>query len=320
MNATILVSYFFSLAVGLGSASAGLRIAKRHDLAFLTSFSYYLITFTLSGFLSLVGRFLAFTSLPNLDPLAKMSVDFNFGFLIYPFLMAALVFYFRFICGLIEIRLRPAAIRAAWAAIGVFFISFMAAWKYYLSIENLGAAGRMRTIFNTSVLIIYIGLSVLGLAGVSRLDDPRRRTFVRKIAAYYAAVFVVMLGFPEGWLNARFPFLKGLSLVVFYFGANVAPLFVIRKSLAAPRDESSPAVPDPTGLARFCERFGLTPREREVAALLVQGLSYNDIKAGLFISTHTVKNHVHNIYGKCGAKNRYQVLSKIRESAGDSMD
>lgn len=51
----------------------------------------------------------------------------------------------------------------------------------------------------------------------------------------------------------------------------------------------------------------LTPREREVLKLIAQGLSNGEIALILFISQHTVKNHVSNIYRKLGEHDRTKV-------------
>jgi len=51
----------------------------------------------------------------------------------------------------------------------------------------------------------------------------------------------------------------------------------------------------------------LTPREREVLQLIAQGMSNAEIAAALFISVHTVKNHVSNIYRKLGDNDRTRV-------------
>jgi len=48
----------------------------------------------------------------------------------------------------------------------------------------------------------------------------------------------------------------------------------------------------------------LTPREREVLALLAAGLSNNEIAEKLFLSVGTVRLHVSNILAKLGAPNR----------------
>lgn len=51
----------------------------------------------------------------------------------------------------------------------------------------------------------------------------------------------------------------------------------------------------------------LTPRECEVLRLMAQGLSNSEIAATLFISRHTVKNHVSSIYRKLGENDRTRV-------------
>ena len=50
--------------------------------------------------------------------------------------------------------------------------------------------------------------------------------------------------------------------------------------------------------------WGLTPREREVARLVIDGLSTEDIAAALFISAHTVRDHLKMMFGKMGVSRR----------------
>lgn len=50
----------------------------------------------------------------------------------------------------------------------------------------------------------------------------------------------------------------------------------------------------------------LTPRERQVLALLSEGLTNNEIAERLFLSAGTVRLHVSNILSKLGATNRTQ--------------
>jgi len=57
----------------------------------------------------------------------------------------------------------------------------------------------------------------------------------------------------------------------------------------------------------------LSPREREVLELLVDGLAIAQIARRLFISESTAKTHVANIYEKVGAGNRAQaVMAAVR--------
>ena len=52
---------------------------------------------------------------------------------------------------------------------------------------------------------------------------------------------------------------------------------------------------------------GLTIREREVAALIAQGMSNREIAAGLVVSERTVESHVTNTLNKLGFSSRARI-------------
>jgi DNA-binding NarL/FixJ family response regulator len=54
----------------------------------------------------------------------------------------------------------------------------------------------------------------------------------------------------------------------------------------------------------------LSGREREILQLLVHGSSTQEIADRLFLSTHTVRNHVRNILGKLGAHTKLEAIVK----------
>jgi len=61
-------------------------------------------------------------------------------------------------------------------------------------------------------------------------------------------------------------------------------------------------------------RDKLTEREREVLQLLAEGLSNAAIAERLFVSVHTVRNHVANLSTKLGAHSKLEALSiAVRE-------
>jgi len=57
------------------------------------------------------------------------------------------------------------------------------------------------------------------------------------------------------------------------------------------------------------EAVRMTPREREVMNLIAEGMSNNEIAAGLHIATHTVKSHVRNIMEKLMLHTRLQIAA-----------
>lgn len=58
----------------------------------------------------------------------------------------------------------------------------------------------------------------------------------------------------------------------------------------------------------------LTPRERQIASLVSEGLSNKEIALGLRIGPATVKNHVHNILDKLGVRRRAAIATRVIEA------
>ncbi len=64
---------------------------------------------------------------------------------------------------------------------------------------------------------------------------------------------------------------------------------------------------------RLAEKYGLTKREQEVAALLIAGKSQIEIAGELFISSNTAKTHIKNIYEKTGVSGKIELIVKAQE-------
>lgn len=71
------------------------------------------------------------------------------------------------------------------------------------------------------------------------------------------------------------------------------PILVLRETSA----------PDPLPM--------LSPRERQVAALVARGLTNRMIAAELGISLPTVKDHVHHALAKCGMASRAELAAAV---------
>jgi len=69
--------------------------------------------------------------------------------------------------------------------------------------------------------------------------------------------------------------------------------------------------PDKPSFPQKENKFGLTRREMEVINLLSLGLKNLEISAKLFISEHTVENHLKSIYQKLGVKNRTSLIHRL---------
>ncbi|NYS62316.1 response regulator transcription factor [Vreelandella salicampi] len=66
----------------------------------------------------------------------------------------------------------------------------------------------------------------------------------------------------------------------------------------------------------FRPACGLTNREMEIITLLSSGSSNQQIAEKLFVSEHTVKSHLYNIFRKINVHNRIQALNWIHQNLG----
>ena len=182
------------------------------------------------------------------------------------------------------------------AALGILNIPIQA-----VATVRRGAAVVLTAEISLIAFIVVLVLAVITAAG--RLY--RRKTGVGKnavarllkgILPAFIVFYVVseLLPYPAG--QAMPPL--GL-LLLFVMGI----LIYVRQSAASE---------DP-GTARetLFDDAGLTPREREIALMLAEGLSYKDISEKSYVSLSTIQTHVTRIYGKMGVKSKTELSRKI---------
>jgi DNA-binding CsgD family transcriptional regulator len=59
------------------------------------------------------------------------------------------------------------------------------------------------------------------------------------------------------------------------------------------------------------ELYELTPRERQITQLLVRGLPIDQIAQTLWVSQHTVRDHVKAVFAKLGVKSRPELTAML---------
>jgi DNA-binding CsgD family transcriptional regulator len=77
-------------------------------------------------------------------------------------------------------------------------------------------------------------------------------------------------------------------------------------------NKTPPAYSLQSGLSpEFIEKYGLSGRQVEITAALLQGKSDKDIAASLNIAVYTVQSHLKNIYRKTGTRGRFAVMALV---------
>lgn len=91
-------------------------------------------------------------------------------------------------------------------------------------------------------------------------------------------------------------------------GAPMSPL-IAGKALQLIRNQETPGKPEAP------DRYQLTPREKEILALLADGDSYQKIADRLFISYGTVRKHVEHIYRKMEVHGKVEAIRKLNQGS-----
>ncbi len=144
---------------------------------------------------------------------------------------------------------------------------------------------------------------------LSRISNLRVRSLVRTCAVILGvhAPFALAQVFLHG-VPSMPPAIRNYPLEPLAYFLTVA--FVLY--LYAGRFLVAPSVPaDFTLSEEAARRFGISPREREIVSLVLQGYNHRQIGERLLISAQTVKNHVYNIYQKTSVENRVQLLNLL---------
>lgn len=90
-------------------------------------------------------------------------------------------------------------------------------------------------------------------------------------------------------------------------------------------DDAPPAAPDNASSSRDLPlspaELGLTPRQGEVLALMLKGLPNKRVAQALSLTEQTVKEHVSGILERLGARNRIELITRLRgkkiDASGD---
>lgn len=170
----------------------------------------------------------------------------------------------------------------------------------------------LRSWFLPVYVLVY---STLTLAvfyfGISLGQGPRhlQRTLkvLRLTALGLLPAFVVTDFF--GWLIPGLPLPPGFSLLPVYF---ILMSLVMLVSATQELLDPTPTLRSVPVHPAFARQFGLTPREAEIAPLVLQCLSYKEIAERLFISPGTVRTHLTHIYQKTGTRTRLELSGLLQ--------
>jgi DNA-binding CsgD family transcriptional regulator len=160
---------------------------------------------------------------------------------------------------------------------------------------------------------IVVNDDVIGLLYAT--DPPAARWSVADVAGglqtFVASVGhlverAVMFACVEAQSSFLHEALSAAELAITGFDSNVSLVQLVGRQQAGP----TPAGPAPWTTPRYRLDQDFTARERDVMALLAEGMDNSQIAQQLAVATSTVKSHLQNMLRKAGAVNRADLIAQ----------
>lgn len=143
--------------------------------------------------------------------------------------------------------------------------------------------------------------------------DPRTRGAARRITIV-SAIFLPFI-MADIFLNTILP-IRFFPLLYCAYSALIIR-DRLREIAEAGGSRSGTAATSPIVVPGdwFFTKYRISPREREIMELVLQGMNNPAIAKKLFISVPTVKTHVQRIFQKAGVGNRFELMRFISAQA-----
>ena len=161
---------------------------------------------------------------------------------------------------------------------------------------------------------------VVGPSGELRASTPAAQEWQERLDEIAPGRFTTMMHVVAG--GARTSTSGGFRARLRDAGGHWA---VLEASLLIGGEEDQVAVTiEPVNgehlLGLLLTAYGLTARERDICREVIAGHSTADIAARLFISAHTVQDHLKSVFGKVGVRSRGELVARLRPNGSISQE
>lgn len=165
---------------------------------------------------------------------------------------------------------------------------------------------------NYSLIAIFLLLPLLLLLRTRAIPQERPKLMIRTaglVLFAFACLDALVMVLASPW-NIFASMLSTLAL-------NLLLLVKFIPFVAAIYGPVVEATASHLSLETICSQYHFSTRERDIIQMILKGKSNKEIEQELFISPHTVKNHIYHIFQKAGINSRGQLMSMILQSSSE---
>ncbi len=155
--------------------------------------------------------------------------------------------------------------------------------------------------------VVLMDIHLPGMSGIDcirhlKSQQPKTQILMLTVFEDHDRIFQSLAAGASGYLLKQTPPDKLLEAIIeLHRGGSPMSMQIARRVVEV--FQQSPASGDATA--------GLSPREKEIIALLGKGYLYKEIAGQLGISVETVRTHIHKTYEKLHVRTRTEAVMKV---------
>jgi DNA-binding CsgD family transcriptional regulator len=314
VNTAQIIAYVAAILTAGVTVGLALRIARisaqRHFWAYLL----FVLTSNIVCLLDLVFRSFLWQITGFSSSITPQRMDMLMGFLMVPLVAAFAILFAAFVIGLVG-RRAPVILQRIYGIFwALLFIGFLAAEISYFNSGNRTLTNVLNPVFNFGILVGMLYATIYAFSESRHIQSFEEKNLARGIIVYY--LFSLLLFFT--WNTSHVPLNIKVSVLarsLFGLAYNLPPLIFLNIALHSVFKRPTIEPERAESLDRWLKDHNVSPREREIIQLVLNGKSNRSIEKELFISRRTVESHLYNVYKKLGIKNRMQLMRLATEKS-----
>lgn len=309
MDHLVVIALAICIIIGSAAIFHSLSIYKLYKLPALKAFIWYLSIYNFVMLLSFFSQYILknISSLGNwVTYLIVIIIMGGIGFILYLIEIYLIIYTMWNLLG------KEISNIIQYLSFGIFIlwlIFYSIGTSFFIAHDEKFYLLNLYSISSKVGSIIFFSLSIFFIIVVQKIQQTnKKRALVTFGIIFIIFAFVDLFTFLLPYsFNHLVTVLNGIFL-------NLVFLFLLKPFLKLFIGNYYNIKDFNISFEQILKRYNISSRESEIIELIVHGKSNKEIEQLLFISQHTVKNHIYNIFQKTGVNSRSQLINLILNS------
>ena len=306
-----ILSAILNLIIGAGILVYLFQLQSSYTPEILRTLFYYVVIFNVLIFSYLIFKYLDLNIRifpPSESPHTNLPL---LGLLTFVLFTGLSYFLLKFIFIFQGIKFKNKINHLFITILGILIILYSFRWIIPDTIISSNSKIEIQVIVLILPIIgeLFISLSMIFVRCKEKQQSKILKTFGALLLTRYFILFLMIAIslwiFSNNLTDLAEAILISATLIYF----NIVPFLWIKHFYIKYIKETLVLKLQSFNIEEIQKQYDLTKREVEILEFILLGKSNKEIEELLFISYHTVKNHISNLYQKLNVKNRYQTIA-----------